>query len=187
MPTNKELADRVKRQKKDNAALIDKIEILNNDIKAYERSAKHLIGENNELVKAKQYRDKVINDLHKEVSTYKHSLIASGVIIVGLIIGLFFYGGTIKSIKAEQQEQFELYKDSIGTVYQDTIWTCNDIIGRQSRDLVGAQERFNFAIEYYTSSSKQRNAMEEDMCGIIIAAGKKPDDYLVGDYYEQNL
>ena len=178
MATIKELTERVKRQKSDNASLIEKIEILNSDIKDYEQATKHLINENSLINNKKGKLISELNDCNKKYKDVKYALIIVSGLLSVLMILFFFYGGAIKRLQDTQQDKIEVIRDSLEQSYKDTIWTCNDVISRQARDLIGAQNRFNFAIEYYNSSVNRQISMEKIMCDIILNADKNPADYI---------
>jgi len=169
---------RIKKQKEDNANLINKITILNNDIKDYEKATKHLVNENNSLIKAKEYRDVTINSLNKNVKALKITNTVLITMLLLIIVMFFFYGGAKNKIIEQQRYELQYCKDSIAQCYIDTLWTCYETIEHQSRELIKLQNRFNFAIDYYTASKSNQEDMERDMIGLIIDECKRPEDYI---------
>ena len=58
-------------------------------------------------------------------------------------------------------------KDSISSIYSDSLWQQRVIIDNQQRELVGSAKRFDFAVSYYTSTDDEQRQMEDTMSSIL--------------------
>ena len=146
-------------QAKDNAALINKITILNGDIKDYEKATKLIIAENHTIIKNKRkdYLDYV--ECVKQKNTYRSLTTMLIILVLGFMSVALYLGVAAKQAEYRYYDQYELLKDSIHAEYVDTIWICRNVISKGVNDAIASQRRFEYTIDYFASSPSKRVEM----------------------------
>ena len=165
---NQQAKRRSDAQAKDNAALINKITILNSDIKDYERSTKHIIEENNGLVKDKNKHELRYATVSSQRDRFKFLFLISIVFVIGLSIISIITASHNTKVQNQYHLEHDVLVDSLDAQYIDTLWTCRNAITKQSNALIAAEKRTEYVIMYYNSSDPERIEMEEDLGAIIM-------------------
>lgn len=146
---------KLKNQTADNKSLINKIEILNTDIR-------NLVSDANKV-------NSEIKQTIDMVEPTKEKLIINTLGITSLfflVTTIILYVNQIH-ITNEYKTNIEYIKDSINTVYSDTVIVYNDIINNQRNELITSTNRFNYVIDYYTSSREEQTQMNEVLNELI--------------------
>ena len=164
---NQQAKRRSDAQAKDNAALINKITILNSDIKDYERSTKHIVEENNSLIQGNNAHELKYADVSRQRDKFKLLFLIGVVFVIGLSIIIMITANHNAIVQDRYELEHNSLVDSIDAQYIDTLWTCRNVITKQSGELAVAQARFDYAIDYYNASDVERKSMDAELNAIL--------------------